>query len=596
MTDQLNLGHFLLPLSGINKVVCDHQLRVLDGHEVLSHYRKGGETLSRLQELCSPIEAIALEGRVAGLANNDAACFYFNPSGGKSFSGVLISREDEVELLCIDGEVAYDILERSTFFLKYFLATPIAICLTDVDGNILDVNPAFVNLYRLAGLSLIGENPRIIKSGRQSPDTYKEMWNRITDPQDGQWLGEIVNRRGDGEEVDVMLTISAVRNESSQLQGFVASAFDISRRKAFERRLRQQNDELAELNTLKNELLAVTSHDLKSPLNAMISRANLIKAMGSSMAPDKMAEQLDQLIATGHKLGRFIDDILDLEKINSGQAGYCSQRFSLDGMLESVADLHRVLAAEKQVEICKETTGRPIPWRGDQGKLEQVFSNLTVNAIKYSPPGSRIDLRLRYLDAGCQIEICDQGPGIPVAERDRIFDRFYQVKNSSVTTRAYGAGYGLSIVKKYVELHQGQVSVDANVGGGSVFRVTLAERGSVHSGADLAALIVEPDGRLYSLVEPHLKARNICSYFCKLPGTMARILKFEIPELLILAAGVRHDPEFMESLDLFTRSYPNSLVIEMNPTDDENSLVDGIGESVSQLIEKMGDVRNEEGS
>jgi PAS domain S-box-containing protein len=422
-------------------------------------------------------------------------------------------------------------------FYRNFLSTPTAICITDEEGLIKEANSSFLNLYGYSSSEVLGSNPRILKSGRQSPDVYREMWRQITDPSVEQWCGEIINRKKNGEEVTVHLTVSAVRNLNDQHMGFLATTVDLTERKRIERALEDANQKLVEINQFKSDLMAITSHDLKSPLNAIISRAGMIRDL--SMSPEGQNEQLDKIIESGFKMASFIDELLDLEKMESGRFQLATAHMHLDTLLQACVETNLPSAATMDISLDLQFFGEMEPVRADMMKLEQVFNNIISNAIKYTPRGGQITVHCSGLRGGEKsISIADNGPGIPESHLPLIFDRYYQVRHDGrAPGRVYGAGLGLSIVRNIVELHGGSVAATNRPEGGSTFCVRLPHKGVIRSGKDIAALIMDPQQSIYTSIEPQLRYKGVSCYITRNLHETERVLQREQPELLFVASS-----------------------------------------------------------
>lgn len=427
--------------------------------------------------------------------------------------------------------------ERLSFFYRFFVTSRTSICITDPDGSIIEANPHFLDFYGYTLDEVRGQNPRILKSGRQSPDAYQQMWQRISDPATGHWSGEIINRRKNAEEVTVHLSISAVRNREQALVGYIASAMDISAHKQLERELQASNEELLELNSLKSELMAITSHDLKSPLNAIISRARLLMETDGSLTSEKRLDALEKIVEAGEKLTRFIGDLLDLEKIENGRYQLVSERLHLDAVLKLCVETNRPTADEKGVALDLRFVGSPRPIRADLIKLEQIFNNILSNAVRYTPAGGKISMVCTALPGKPQlVTITDTGPGIPEKDLPFVFDRYYQAKiKGGIAARVFGAGLGLSIVKKLVELHDGKVWVANNAGGGCVFSVELPTNRRAISGQDLAAVIIDPLQRISSAIEGPLRRKGCSCFMVRTLREAQRLIEREHPELIFAA-------------------------------------------------------------
>lgn len=532
MIDHLELGKTLFSLKEFSRTIIDSNLQIVGGVDDALALFSGG-TPTKFCELFSEEDQQKIRQKIVNLTANDVVSLALTTLAGIPLEFILLQNGQQFELICCDASESLQLLEQLAVFYRYFQTTPMSIAMTDPDGHILEVNPSFLKLYGYELKDVIGGKPRILKSGRHFPQLYEDMWRLISDPESGHWSGEVINRASDGTEVTVVLSISAVRKSGGTLQGYIASAFNISQQKRLEQQLKNYNNELKDLNALKSELTAITSHDLKAPINSIISRINLVKDSLDSMSAEKITEHLDKMIDAGQNMGAFINQILDMERIEAGRVQFETERLNLDTLLYSTVELNRLTATDKQVNISYQQEGHFVPIRADRMKLEQIFNNILSNAINYSPSGSTIDVSCRSVEDVIQIEITDQGSGIPAEEIEGIFDRFSQVrKKGALSTRVHGSGLGLNIVQKYVEMHNGTVSVCNGAEKGCTFTVEIHGRGSISSSADLAALIVDSRDQIYPYLEAPLKNRDVCCYVCKSPQEMHRILENEHPELL----------------------------------------------------------------
>lgn len=452
---------------------------------------------------------------------------------------VLVTHDNGCTVLYREIENRPDNIERLAFFYRNFLNTPNGICITNEAGAIREANQAFLDLYGYTLEEMIGRNPRILKSGRQSPDTYRELWQQITDPALEQWSGEIINRKKNGEEVTVHLTVSAVRNATGQHMGFIANTVNLTVRKRIERDLEDCNQKLVELNQLKSDMMAITSHDLKSPLNAIVSRASMLRDLAGEMPVAKQSEQLEKIVAAGLKMASFIDELLDLEKMEAGRFQLSTTRMHLDTLLQTCVETNLPAAVAREILLTIDIRGEQEPLRADMMKLEQVFNNIISNGIKFTPPGGRIAITCDgQRGKEKQISIADNGPGIPEASLPLIFDRYYQVRHDGrIPGRVYGAGLGLSIVKNVIDLHGGSVSAANRSAGGCEFLITLPAQGKIRSVQDIAALIVDPSQEIYSFIEPYLLNKGVSRYIATSLDEVARVCQREQPELVFVAAS-----------------------------------------------------------
>jgi len=537
MTNISDLGSTLFLLEKCFRVFTSDDFTVNPGNEGIANLFPGNTSTDFLA-LFDEEGQERLKGIVEALRPLEVSCCALQTMEGIPLELLILQREQGLEIICRNITDRLQTLEQQMFFYRYFLTTPTAICITDADAVIININQAFLDLYGYREDEVVGKKPSILKSGRQNSDAYATMWQQLTNPKSGNWTGELINRKSNGEEVTVMLSVSAVHNADGETLGYIANAFDISRRKWLEKNLQNLNHKLNEISHLKSELMAITSHDLKSPVHAIVSRASLIKETLATLPQEKLVEHLDKIVEAGGKMGEFIDDLLDLEKAEAGKVYFTSERLHLDKLVRGCIEAIRPSAVSKQIELKYHLTGSSLPLRADRLKLEQVITNLLANAIKFSPSGSEINILCHHEGSVRYIDIIDQGSGIPAKDIDGIFDRFAQVRQKVARSkRAHGIGLGLNIVQKYVEMHHGKVSVTNSPGQGCMFTVELPDYGKVHTGADLAALILDPDNVIQESLRKVLEEKDVCCYVCKTVEEVQRTIDFERPEVVFIHEG-----------------------------------------------------------
>jgi len=230
-------------------------------------------------------------------------------------------------------------------------------------------------------------------------------------------------------------------------------------------------DRLKELDRIKNEFFANISHELRTPLTLILAP---IDELLDEAAPRDDRGRLQVVRRNAERLLRLIDDLLDLARLEAGGLRLNVAPVNLAGLVAQVVDAFRPAAEHKSLTL---TLALPAPpetsdIHGDPHRLEMVLTNLIGNALKFTPEGGRIDLRVAHDRAGVTVEVADSGPGIPAADLARIFDRFYQVEGSA-RRRHGGAGIGLALAKELAELHGGQLSATSAPGSGTTFRLVL---------------------------------------------------------------------------------------------------------------------------
>lgn len=236
--------------------------------------------------------------------------------------------------------------------------------------------------------------------------------------------------------------------------------------------LETQNRQLSELDEAKTRFFANISHELRTPLTVMIG---LTERLAERFRPTAEKEVKDMLAMTEHnglRLLKLIDDLLDLVRFDTGHADLKLLPTDLDGMLDGLMNSMRHLADQNGVALEWRLTGQAGPVLLDRDKIEKVLLNLTINAIKFTPAGGRIDVVAEREGDRLRLSVADTGVGISTEVLPRIFERFWQVDSSS-TRKFQGAGIGLALVRSLVETMQGTIDADSTVGVGTRFKVEL---------------------------------------------------------------------------------------------------------------------------
>ncbi|HXX11200.1 MAG TPA: GAF domain-containing protein, partial [Burkholderiales bacterium] len=258
------------------------------------------------------------------------------------------------------------------------------------------------------------------------------------------------------------------------LQTFAAqSTLAIQNARLF-REIEQKSRELEEASRHKSQFLANMSHELRTPLNAILGYTELIVDRIYGEVPEKINEVLDRVQKSGRHLLGLINDVLDLSKIEAGQLTLGLTDYSFADIVHSVASAVESLAAEKRLQLTVDVAPDLPLGHGDERRITQVLLNLVGNAIKFTEKGE-VAIRVANSGGEFQASVCDTGPGIAEADRQKIFEEFQQVDSSPTRTKG-GTGLGLAIAKRIVELHGGRIWVESTVGKGSTFFFSVPVR------------------------------------------------------------------------------------------------------------------------
>jgi two-component system, NtrC family, sensor kinase len=283
---------------------------------------------------------------------------------------------------------------------------------------------------------------------------------------DGQLIGCLVvsrNRPGDFPAE----TIELLRTFATQ------SALAIQNARLF-REIEDKSRQLEAASRHKSEFLANMSHELRTPLNAVIGFSEVLLQRMFGGLNDKQDEYLKDIYASGQHLLSLINDILDLSKIEAGRMELAPAPFHLPAALENAVTLVRERAGRHGIGLRVDVDPRLGELVADERKVKQVLLNLLSNAVKFTPEGGRISLTAGRKNGLVEIAVTDTGVGIASEDQAAIFEEFRQV-GSDETRKQEGTGLGLTLAKKFVELHGGRIWVESEPGRGSTFTFTLPE-------------------------------------------------------------------------------------------------------------------------
>ena len=352
--------------------------------------------------------------------------------------------------------------------------SPTSVIITDLKGSIEYVNRKFTTLTGYARGEVLGRNPRLLKSGRQSSAVYSELWHTIV--AGGEWRGELCNRKKNGELYWELAAISAIRGDDGAIAHFIAVKEDITDRKGMEEQLRHAKASAEAANLAKSQFLANMSHELRTPLNSILGFSQLLEmqaASGTGPLTSKLREYLRWVRDGGEHLLDMVNDVLDLSKIEAGKVDLEKRPFDTAMLIQRVLTTVRSLAAKKLIHVETDIEPGLGLLDADEVRIKQVLYNLLSNAIKFTERERSIGVTARGRGSDCEITVWDKGIGIDADDRERIFEPFEQLRKGH---EDHGTGLGLTIVRNLVELHGGSVSVESKVGEGSRFTIRLPGR------------------------------------------------------------------------------------------------------------------------
>jgi PAS domain S-box-containing protein len=293
------------------------------------------------------------------------------------------------------------------------------------------------------GQPIVGQVERETFSGR--PDTWVSTTKVPLRDDDGEIIG----------------TFGISRDITAQIRAESALAWQAGK-------LGAQNERLRELDRLKDEFVALVSHELRTPLTSIIGYIQLLRdERASGLDTDHFAEVIER---NAERLLRLVGDLLFLSKMQSGQLALELRETDLASLAGQAVEEARPEAERKHIDLI--LTAAPVPGSVDPTRIAQLLGNLITNAVKFTPEGGTVEVRLGTEDGQAVLSVADTGIGIPAADRERVFERFYRTE--AATRRVIpGSGLGLTISRAIVDAHGGTIMVRSDGKHGSTFTVRL---------------------------------------------------------------------------------------------------------------------------
>ncbi len=365
-----------------------------------------------------------------------------------NFSGIMgLNRDITKEKLLI---------ERLQLFHSAFEHSTDAIIITGVDGRIIDVNDAFTKIYGYTREETIGKTTSLVQSRHSTPDFYRQMWSSLD--RDDQWRGEILNRRKDGTEIPIWLSITPIYLDDRKI-GYMGIESDISERKSLEQQI-IQTEKLATI----GQLAAGIAHEIGTPLNIISGNAEYI--LLDMKESDPGYKELETIIAQTKRMSLLMQQLLNFARPKV----LSLQPTDINGVLKDVLNFIHLQFNKGNINIDTQLERSISEVYGDPALLYQVFLNVIVNAFQAMTKGGT--LTVRTLDDGdlnrkkVAIQISDTGEGIRPEHLEKIFTPFFTTKEPGK-----GTGLGLAVTRRIIQEHDGAIDIQSRPGEGTTVTI-----------------------------------------------------------------------------------------------------------------------------
>jgi PAS domain S-box-containing protein len=331
---------------------------------------------------------------------------------------------------------------------------PIAVLELDVEGRMTQVNPGAELLFGYTEAELLGSTVESFLVLPELRSEFARQWAALIASREPIAGLKIRSPRRDGLQVVCEWTVTPLVNPAGTVIAVIAQGQDVTRQLEAER--------------MKKEFTSTLSHELRTPLTSIIGSLQLINSGVLGDLSQDVAELTGVAERNGTRLLDLINDLLDIEKIESGKLTLVPEVFKLGELVREATVLNKAFGERFKVRFELSAGMQDRVVHADRKRLIQVMTNLLSNASKFSPEGGVVEVTIEEAGPNVRVGIHDRGPGIPEAFRSRIFGRFAQADSTTARQKG-GTGLGLAISKRLVEMMQGRIGFEAREGGGTTF-------------------------------------------------------------------------------------------------------------------------------
>jgi len=392
----------------------------------------------------------------------------------------------EIETLTLIGQVITGTLLRlraeeelrtmEQYFRAAFENSGVAIIIADApDGNIQYINDSVWDFRgktnaRLTGITIeeyICSWKEFYPDGRQYKGEEMPLARSIIS---GEVVvgEEVIVRLDDGSERWALANSAPIKDENDEIYAAIVAFVDVTERKKAEVIMLEAKTIAEDINIEKSKFLANMSHELRTPLNAVIGFSEMLASKNFGELNEKQERYVNNISSSGSHLLNLINDILDLSKIEAGKMNFHYKYFKAKSTFNEIESILASISLKKQIHIITNIAPEIDEICADPNKFRQIIYNLLSNALKFTPENGNITINASLNVDMIKISVTDTGIGISEEDQKRLFKPFVQIDSSS-SREFQGTGLGLSLVKKFIQMHKGTIWLESEVGKGTTF-------------------------------------------------------------------------------------------------------------------------------
>ena len=447
----------------------------------------------------------------------------------------------------------HEVLRRKEEQLRRFShiieQSPSMVVIADAEGRIQYVNPKYTEVTGYSLDEVVGE--MLLELDRTDHEEADEIWEVL---EAGHvWRGEFARETKTGGSYWERIAISPLRDEDGVMTNIIKVSEDISE----QLELMRSKEDAENASRAKSEFLSRMSHELRTPMNSILGFAQLLQMDPQHTLTETQKQGVERILKSGRHLLDLINEILDLARIESGRLSISVEPVHIREVVEEALLIVEPMAARRQIQIMDQVSNpRNVVVKADRTRLKQILLNLLSNAIKYNREGGSVILTYEVVDGErYRISVADTGPGIPPDKLDDLFEPFNRL--GAEQTEVEGTGIGLAISKRLIELMEGTIGVESEVGSGSRFYFELPLAEAVE---EEAADSEEEASEDETVVEPE-DDRQTVLYVEDNPANLqlvADILTLR-PHIRLLSA-----PQARMGIDLARAHHPDLIILDIN--------------------------------